>query len=300
MKLAFLISAHTDPQHLEALCNSLPAGSEFYIHIDRKSDIRPFQERLSRPNVHFLTHRVNVMWGSINEVEYQMELIRAALTGDADYFISMSGMDYPLWSNPRIIDYFEKAKAQKHEILQGISMLHQGEAARLYTEFRFFSAKPWRYGSLGSKFRVALRKIVAATGVKKTLEIHCPEKTYTLYKGAAWWAITTELGRFVLKAWDENEPLRHYFKTSFCPAETFIQTVAFNSPFRDRCILTTGKFECLEALTPLTYIYYRPVIKILTEEDFPILQSSGKMFCRKVITGKSDRLMKMIDAERNK
>ena len=53
MKLAFLISAHKDARHLRALVNSLPADSEFYIHIDQKSDIRRFEEKLDQENIHF-------------------------------------------------------------------------------------------------------------------------------------------------------------------------------------------------------------------------------------------------------
>ena len=38
-KLAFLISAHKDPVHLKRLIDSLPESSEFFIHIDAKSDM---------------------------------------------------------------------------------------------------------------------------------------------------------------------------------------------------------------------------------------------------------------------
>ena len=100
-QLAFLISAHTDPQHLCRLVKSLPASSEFFIHIDAKSDIRPFRALLQQPNVHFVKPRTDVMWGSIGVVDSQMAMIREALDSGIkfDYLISMSGLDYPLWSN---------------------------------------------------------------------------------------------------------------------------------------------------------------------------------------------------------
>ena len=120
MKLAFLISAHKDAKHLRDLITSLPKGSEFFIHIDAKSNIRNFEEKVYGDNIHFIKHRVNVVWGSINEVEYQMELIRAALYEcQADYLITMSGMDYPVWSNRAILDYFYKAKEEEREYYKG-------------------------------------------------------------------------------------------------------------------------------------------------------------------------------------
>ena len=205
-------------------------------------------------------------------------------------------MDYPLWSNEKMLDFFTQADGR--EFLQGISMLHQGKAADLYREFRFFAAHPCPSGSIMSKLRVALRKAVASIGVRKTLQIHCPGKTYTLHKGAAWWAITPALAHLIVKEWDENKHLKDYFKTSFCPAETFIQTVAFNSAHASRCMLAEGRYESLAALTPLTYINYHPVIKVLTAEDYDILQASGKMFCRKVVSGTSDELVRMLERNR--
>lgn len=296
MKLAFLISAHKDPQHLKRLIERLPENSEFIIHIDKKSDISQFTNLIDGDNIYFLKHRVNVVWGSINEVEYQMELIREALKCDADYFITLSGMDYPVWSNRKILDFFEHA--DRKEYLQGICMKGQGKAAKLYSDFRFMAEKSWRNGSVQSRFRVALRKLISAIGIHKTLTIYTPEKTYNLYKGAAWWAITPDLARYILKKWDENKALKAYFKSSFCPAETFIQTVAFNSDYASRCLLTKGKYQSLMSLTPLTYIHYDPVIKIMGESDYDKAIRSGKMFCRKTITGVSDKFMDMIDKHR--
>jgi hypothetical protein len=54
----------------------------------------------------------------------------------------------------------------------------------------------------------------------------------------------------------------------------------------------------LEDYTPLTYIEYGEEIKILTEADYDAILKSGKMFCRKTITGRSDKLMDMIDEHR--
>lgn len=301
MRLAFLISAHTDARHLARLVGSLPEEAGFYVHIDRKSDIAPFRELLGDdPRVVFLERRTDVIWGSLNEVEYQMELIRAALGSVTayDYMISMSGMDYPLWSNSRITDFFREAGGR--EILQGLRLDADDPKAWQYTLYRPFSCRHWRGGSVGSKMRVAARHALKWLGVRKPLRIEAGGRTYSLYKGAAWWAVTPQLARVVLGEWDNNVELRRYFKTSFCPAETFIQTVAFNnSDFAPRCILTEGHYTTLAALTPLTFIDYNPTVQILTEKYYEQLIGSGKMFCRKTVTGRSDRLMDMIDTWRD-
>lgn len=296
MKLAFLISAHTDEPHLRRLIESLPEGSEFYVHIDEKSDITPFKEVLNRPDVHFIDHRVNVVWGSINEVEYQMELVREALRCSPDYLITLSGMDYPVWSNKEIIGYFQSLDGRN--VLQGLCITLSDPKNVNYREYRLLSSQPWRKGGIGSKFRVALRKILSLMGIKKPLSVTASGKRYDLYKGAAWWAITPQLAVKALYEWDENKTLRRYFSTSFGPAETFLQTVAFNSSLRDTCILTEGHFTTLLALTPLTFIDYSNGVLILNDKDYDRIIASGKMFCRKTITGQSDSLMDMIDQRR--
>jgi len=296
MKLAFLISAHTDPYHLVRLISSLPDDSDFFIHIDLKSDESQFKELLEGDNrVHFLQHRVNVMWGSINEVEYQMELIRAAINNSYEYtkLITISGLDYPVWSKGQITSFFDANVEQDY--LVGNDISSQNNENKLYREYRFFSARPWKYGSLKSKFRVALRKISYLLGKHKPTVFSAEGKQYRLYKGSAWWAISPKIAKLVLDVWDNNREFKDYFKTSFGPAETFIQTVVFNSPEKNSCIEQLGPWQTLESTAPLTYFYYYPVIKIFTEEDFDTIISSGKMFCRKTISGKSDKLIELLE-----
>ena len=47
MKIAFLISAHTDAKQLHRLVDALPDGSQKYIHIDAKSNILQFEQELA-------------------------------------------------------------------------------------------------------------------------------------------------------------------------------------------------------------------------------------------------------------
>lgn len=300
MRIAFLIPAYTDPNHLKRLIEALPDDSMIYVHIDLKSNIKSFTDMITDKRVHFIKHRCKVAWGAITQVEYQMELIRAALTdnGSFDYLAIVSGQDYPLWSKYAITSYFEDMNGR--EIICGNDLSWQKEAARMYREYRFFSDKLYKKGSIGSIFRVALRRSLSVVGIKKPLIFKAGGKNYKLYKGSDWWAITRDMACFVLNEWDTNKELVNYFKSSAIPSETFVQTIVFNSTeYKDRCILIEGPYPGLDKLTPLTYIYYHPLIKILDENDYDILRKSGKMFARKFVTGKSDKLISMIEADKN-
>ena len=302
MKIAFLLSAFTDAPHLQRLIDSLPSDSDCYIHIDASFDQTPFVEATQRcgqrsGSVTFIENRVRVMWGSFTQVRFQMEMIRAALTEKAyDYLFMLSAQDYPVWSNQRMMQYLEANNGKN--FLQGMSMAELPHSETYeYTRYRFLNNKPWRYGTLKSKFRVALRKLCEPF-LKKPLVFVADGKTYSLYKGSDYFAITGELAAYLLETYDQSPELRRYFANSFAPSETFAHTVAFNSRFADSCMLTKGPVKKLEQLTPLTYIEYGQKIKILTETDYDSIMASGKMLCRKTVTGESDRLMDMIDKQR--
>lgn len=301
MNIAYLISAHTDAPQLARLIRALHADAEFFVHIDKKSDIRPFQKLIHEGNVHFIEHRIDVRWGTLIEVEYQMELIRAAINHPRrfDHIFFLSGMDYPLWSNERITQWLQEQG--EHETLQGICMdteYIQGQQRELYTRrrplFRLFGNQ-WN-----QRLSILCRKALSTLGVRKRLSFNVGHDTWHLYKGSAWWCISESLARYVLETYQQCPEVKRYFRDSFGQAETVIQTIAFNSSvWAPKCILTHGEYPGLDALTPLHYIVYEPVIKVMDASDLPALMQSGRMFARKFRSGVSDEVMALLDKQRN-
>jgi len=47
----------------------------------------------------------------------------------------------------------------------------------------------------------------------------------------------------------------------------------------------------------LHYIAYGPSTRVMTLEALPVLQQSGKMFCRKVVSGESDTLIEKLKSD---
>jgi len=296
MKLAFLISAYKDPIHLKRFIDRLPDNSVFYIHIDKKVDANLFTSIMNDSRVHFLDNRVKIAWGSFSQVEYQMRMIKAALNhGEKfDYLVMLSGQDYPVFSKQEIIDFFERNQGKNY--ISGIDMSRQNDRySKIYKEYRILQQHDFAPGTITSRLRVSLRKAISLLHIRKKLIIKTKNKSYNLYKGSDYWAITSEAASYVLSEWETNKELCQYFKTSFAPSETFTQTVLFNSEFSHSCILYEGEYPGLSTLTPLTYIYYHPTIKVLTKDDYDVVVKSGKMFCRKTETGISDELMDLLD-----
>ena len=301
MNIAYLISAHTDAPQLARLVRALHPDAEYFVHIDKKSDIRPLREAISAENVHFIENRIDVRWGTLIEVEYQMELIKEAVLHPRhfDRIFFLSGMDYPLWSNEHITRWLEEQGDR--EILQGICMdtpYIEGQQRDLYTQsrplFRLFNNR-WN-----QRASILCRKLLTGIGHRKLLSFKVQGERWHLYKGSAWWCISEELAKFVLLRYKGLAEIEDYFRDSFGQAETVVQTIAFNSPkWAPKCIRTEGDYPGLAALTPLHYIVYDPVIKVMGASDLPAMKQSGKMFARKFLTGVSDEVMDLIDQERN-
>ncbi len=298
MKVAYLISAHNDPAHLRRLIGALQPNAEFFVHLDAKSDYAPFADIAALPRVHFVTPRIRTGWGNITQVHYQIALLRAYFeTGiPCDRLCTLSGLDYPLWSNAAIDRYLE-AHADR-ELMAGIDLTEQRPAmTEIYRIHRPFPLLRLGNEWLEQKVRIAARHLYKFLGLRRTLAFDCDGHTYRLFKGASWWCITPGLGRYLLHEVDSHPEILRFFHTCFGPDECIWQTLVFNSPYAEKALLHKGAYQSLAALTPLHYIHYHPVIRVLDESDFNTLRTSGKLFCRKTVTGRSDALLRRIDAE---
>ena len=304
MNLAYLISAHTDPEQLQRLILSLQPEAHFFIHIDKKSDIQPFVSIIKGGNIHFMPQRTNVRWGTILEVQYQMALIKAAVEYPVafDRIFFISGMDYPLWSNEKISSW--AASLGDKEMLCGMNMntpLLSEQQRELYTTPRPFFSSSWLGNKGNQRLSIICRTIKKHLGMKKSLSFTVDGKEWDLYKGSAWWCISEPLAAHVLHVYERKPEVLRYFTDSFGQAETLIQTIAFNSDeWKGRCMLHQGAYPGLAALTPLHYIIYEPVIKVMDETDYDTLIGSGRMFTRKLISGKSDKLVKLLEEHRGR
>ena len=301
MNIAYLISAHTDAPQLKRLIEALHPDAHFFVHIDKKSDLSMFTAIIQQDNVHFLPNRIDVRWGTILEVKYQMALIKAAIDYpiEFDRIFFLSGMDYPLWSNEHITSWLKEQGGR--EILCGICMDTEAinqQQRKLYQLSRPFFNISFLSNQWNQRLSILCRKIKAALGMRKQLSFYVDGKQWKLYKGSAWWCISQHLASYIYNMYMSKPEIRRYFINSFGQAETLIQTIAFNTPptqFASKCLLVKGNYPGLAALTPLHFIIYEPVIKILDETDYDTLMASGRMFARKFISGTSDKLVEKLN-----
>lgn len=110
MKIHYIILVHKHPEQLCRLVEQLETEqTDFYIHVDRKVCIAPFQEKLNRPHIHFVSEREDILWGTISQVRAVLNCMREIRKGGEEgRVILLSGQDYPLKSNREITAFLEK------------------------------------------------------------------------------------------------------------------------------------------------------------------------------------------------
>jgi hypothetical protein len=126
-KIAYLILAHTDPEHLHRLVKALDCHADFYVHIDKKSSIGDFLFLKNICNVFLTKQRVSVTWAGISMVDAICNLIVAALANKKSYshFVLISGSDYPIKPAEFIVEFLNNN--DKCEFIKYIDMRESPE-----------------------------------------------------------------------------------------------------------------------------------------------------------------------------
>lgn len=114
---------------------------------------------------------------------------------------------------------------------------------------------------------------------------------------SSWVSLTGECAEFVLRQLEEDKALCKHFSTAYAPDELVVPTIVFNSVYASRAIRCT--ILDFKGLTPLHYWNYTSHIWIYDEKDFNKIILSNKVFVRKLVSPKSDKLVEMIDRFRD-
>ncbi|MDA8387807.1 MAG: hypothetical protein M0Z58_03950 [Nitrospiraceae bacterium] len=224
MKIAYLIAAFKHPLHLKRLIDALSVDDcGFFIHVDKKSDIGDFRS-INWNNVAFCDRRTLVYWSEYSFVEAQLALMRQSISSprNYDYFILLSGSEYPLRSGRYIADFF--GNNQGWEFISLAKMPHDRKPISRISTFRVSAAKP-----------------VRRTIVKGLARLGLARRDYMKYLGAlepfagnTWWALTRDACRYILDFVQSNRPVCEFFENIFAPDETLFHTILGNSIFRPR------------------------------------------------------------------
>lgn len=305
-KIAYLIQAHADPENLKRLINALDDQDDFFIHIDKKSNIDPFYELLKeKSNVFFIEDpdRIKVYWGGFSQVRATLNLIEKCLVQNkingSDYLkvILISGADYPIKSKKTFKSYLETFKDVN--FIRGMNVTEANTkkynyCLRNYLFFDFFLINQ----NITRVFRKILN-LIGSTIFKKTNYVLLENgKKMDVFHGSSWWALNIEVIKYIQEYSRNNNTLKKYFRYSLASDEKYFHTIFFNSVF-SKTNISKGS----EPYIPATYAFSNLHIidpslsKWFNERDFESIKESDRFFVRKVSTKNSKTLLDLIDLE---
>lgn len=287
-KIAYLLSAYTYPETFKNLINVLNnEEADFYIHIDKKVNIKPFKDGLNSNNIFFLNDkkRAKVSWASFSQITMQYNLITEALNSKEKYkkIINLTGTDYPL----KKVEEINKKLLEDKEYIIGYKLSDND------SEFLFKKVINKHITKYGNKI-FQLFELLNIKKYKSYKEIN-----YDIYFGSEYWCLSYNVLKDLIDIWDKDTKIHSLIKNAFAPSEIWIHTLFFNSKYRDKGELYKGIYNGLNDLSPLIYFRYdsnRP--KILNNDDYKEIKESNKLFARKLILGQSDKLIDLIEKDK--
>jgi hypothetical protein len=226
MRIAYLVVGYNNPHLLQREIRALSGeDAGFFIHIDKKSDIRDFS-RIGGSNVVFSDTRLPIHWGGFAHVEAVLQLLRQVL-GEVipyDYCVLQSGSDYPLRSSRYIHSFFSENRGAEFINIAKIPRAEAGVPLSKVNRVWFDGSRPFRQ----LVFRGLTKVGLAQRDYRRYLGSLMP------FGGDGWWALTTEACRYIVKFAADNPHVAEYFRETLAPDEMFFHTILGNSEFASR------------------------------------------------------------------
>lgn len=274
MKHAYLIMAHTDFALLKTLITMLDdVRNDIYLHVDKKAkDFAPAMFSTSKAKLHILEKRLDVRWGHYSQIKLEMLLFETAhKNGPYAYYHLLSGMDLPLKSQDYIHDFFTQNSGKEFVgFWNNLDWQAHFRVSQYFFFMQYEKAKNRYIQIFFSKLRRFIRKnIHKITKERKT--------DFTCKKGPNWVSITHNFCNYLLL---QKEFILKRFKYTQNGDEVFLQTVIWNSPFKEKLYdISDTDNGCMREIdwergtisSPYTW----------REEDAEFLMSSEKLFARK-------------------
>lgn len=273
--LAVLIQCHKNPSQINMMFDSMQNPEiTFFVHVDKKSDIK--DEIVNREDVVILPDesRVDVQWAGISQIDATLNLMRFARAyDDFDYFWLCSGQDFPIKPPEEIVAWLSDHPGC--DFVELFNSKNNGADHENFYDKRtsvFFPC--WMLGNSMFK-RVCKRAYTELTGgYNKTFKWARRKHVNGLkfYFGSQWICVSGRTMDWLMDYLEGHPEYYRFYENSSCPDESFFQTLIMNSPF---------------ASNRMDYLHYvdwsegKRNPKILKTEDYKRLICSGKLMARK-------------------
>lgn len=282
MKICYLILAHNNFRHLDRLMEALNGKDvSFCIHIDKKVS-ETYSPSL--PNASVISEHVDINWGGFTMIEATLALMEYGVGYmiDADYYILISGVDYPIRPKQFLYDLLKEGK----EYIDIAPVPVPFKPIERY-EYYYFDYNRRNLKHYNPKFliEVLLKKLK----VKR-------KSPFRVYAGTQWFALTADCVHYILRTIAEDKRYIDFFRRTLVPDEAFFQTIIGNSPFmpQTRSSLTYTDWE---VPSPPATIENRHVDFLKTHIEFNDEYGTRFPYFARKFNDESEAILKRIQEE---
>ena len=227
---------------LESIINALRHPNvSFIVHVDSKykGDLPEF---LNDESIYLTPHRISVQWGGLSIVDCVTYLCEYAHSlKKFDYFVLISGNDYPVKSASSIYDYLSQNKDNNYiaglELPSKSSTWIQGGYRRLacypvYLKHKRIAAiEPRKFDiyNLRDILKVVLYNPFKLSEALRIIVKHSPRKNKTdirPFGGEMWWMMNAKTVEQLLIYLHETPEYYEYHRNTIVPDEIFFNSLA--------------------------------------------------------------------------
>lgn len=284
MKHAYLILAHNEFDVLRFLLKAIDdPRNDIFIHFDKKVKQLP-ELKTEYSNLYLTNDRIDIRWGDVSVVEGEYILFKAAFgKGPYAYYHLLSGVDMPLCSQNEIHAFFEQYNGK--EFIGYSTGDIQQQIDRKVNRYHLFPRHFRDTGGGLSFLRRSLRYVVLQLQYLFGIRIN---RTTHFKKGTQWVSITHDFVNYVLQ---HKEQVMKAYSYTFCSDEIFLQTLCWNSPFKDQIFDIKN-----EGRGSQRKIGWKDgVLYDWKEEDFDEIMQSDLLFARKFNSKHLDFVKKLYE-----
>lgn len=281
MNICHLIITYKNPEQLARLVKTLTfPGCDIYVHVDKKIDIKPFEEIKEKVSFKFIKKRVKVNWGGFSLIEAIIASLEEIKEGGKQYdFINlMSGQDYPVKTISSFAGFLEKNKG------------------KCFISYEDIEEQPWwnenlvritkyHFNDFSIKGKYLAQRVVNSLISERKFPLN-----WKLYGGncSSWWTLPQEAAYFFAETIRSNNELRKFAKLTWAPDEYLYATVLMNSKFKDDVVNNNYRF--------IDWTEGNANPKLLKSEDFQALTHTNHFFARKFDTTVDAKILDELDA----
>lgn len=283
-KHAFLIIAHNKFEQLQFLLSLLDdVRNDIFIHIDKKVKKIP-NLSTKKSQLYILPNRIDVRWGDVSQIKAELALFEAANKhGVYQIYHLLSGVDFPIKSNDYIHTFINN---NPNTQFVGFSKKKSKSLEWNVKRYHFFT-RHYKNNNILKKIFFNCLRYICELFVNLLISRQTPP---TLHKGAQWVSITYEFCDYIIKR--KNDLIKNYEHTC-CSDEIFIQTLLWNSPFKEQIYTLETEFKgCMRLIDWNRGTPYEWGNNL--DLDIKIIKESQALFARKFDIQKFPKIKEVI------